>query len=245
MNRSYYFLSIICAAGLSIWAVGCGSSLECGPDTKKSGEQCVPAASTCGEGTKQVDGACVLESEPVTCASGTTKESGECVPEVECGPDTEADASGQCVPSYEMVACGDGTTKQNNECVANQVACGKGTKLKDGECVENAFSITKLEHPGEIVAGSSGMTIKIHWQGEPKWPLTIHSFLADKCPSDTSCGAGAEVEVTSMSNPIVKMDGYGCDNPLIGETFTYALMVEDANGTETNTEVLSWECVSN
>jgi hypothetical protein len=145
IGRARAALLVCVLAGLSGLA-GCGGG---GPTI------------TCGEGTVERDGRCVLVEEPILCGAGTRLDEmmRRCVLEddpVTCGPGTVLDmASGRCVPE-SMITCGAGTRAMgetcvpdgsvictgntrfdmaSGTCVIDPMACADGTVLVDGACV--------------------------------------------------------------------------------------------------------------
>jgi hypothetical protein len=115
---------------------------SCGPGTVLEGQACVPDGSSavlaCGEGTEEVDGACVAsDGDTVSCGEGTRLEVDTCVPsgsETVCGEGTQLSGS-ECVPEGGLV-CGTGTMRSGDECVpATSVTCGDGTELVGQTCV--------------------------------------------------------------------------------------------------------------
>lgn len=116
---------------------------------------------SCGAGTVEREGMCVLVEEPVMCGAGTTLDAmtRRCVaPDpVECGTGTVLDeATGECVPESDPITCADGTVQMGDECVPDgsmicvgntrfdmatgtcvldPMACATGTVLVGDECV--------------------------------------------------------------------------------------------------------------
>ncbi len=116
---------------------------------------------SCGTGTVEREGMCVLVEEPVMCGAGTTLDAmtRRCVaPDpVECGTGTVLDdATGECVPEADPITCAAGTVQMGDECVPDgsmicvgntrfdmatgtcvldPMACATGTVLVGDECV--------------------------------------------------------------------------------------------------------------
>jgi len=149
---------------LALVSTACGGDdLECGPGTHPYGDRCVADVSSCGDGTKLVDGQCVplcADNEIWTgkhcvpdyqCAPGTSPVAGQCVPTCtkdeywngqscsktpRCALGTVFDENtGSCVPN-ELI-CAKGTHLDNGQCVPDTSACGDGTHLENGQCVPN------------------------------------------------------------------------------------------------------------
>jgi hypothetical protein len=104
----------IVLAGLA--GAGC-DTLECGPGTHRSGDECVPNVQVaCGEGTVFADGRCVAPPLPdggldpgdagLTCGPGTVRRGNECVPSG--GP--RRDAGGEDADAGAGTDAGDAAT---------------------------------------------------------------------------------------------------------------------------------------
>lgn len=114
--------------GISFFALtlaACGSkesgelegSLECGPGTVLSGEQCIIADFACPQGQ-------------VPLPAGGCAE-----PSVFCGGNTIYDVELERCVAPERIECGEGTVAVDNRClVKDAMSCGEGTVLADGEC---------------------------------------------------------------------------------------------------------------
>ena len=139
----------IAALALTL-AIACGSSQR---------------AETCGAGTINLNGTCVLpDAGPaVVCGAGTLLVAGQCAPvdagqSVSCGSGTVRDG-GACIPvdAGTPVSCGAGTVQDGGECVPADagptVACGPGTLQDGGECDPvDAGQVTC--GPGTVASGS-------------------------------------------------------------------------------------------
>jgi hypothetical protein len=122
----------------ALFLSSCGDDeLACGDGTVEMDGACVPASMvTCAPGTVLVDGRCVFDAD--NCAEGTSfdEASGGCVADVtECAPGTVAMGS-TCVPDGSVI-CADNTTfdPDTGTCVVTSEACAEGTTLVDGVCV--------------------------------------------------------------------------------------------------------------
>jgi hypothetical protein len=139
MNTTFMALMRTLAAAGAITALGVAcepepeppAELECGPDTKLSGRQCVSTFEpvSCGDGSERdpVSGEC----RPTTvCAPGTTfdPQTNRCVGDTRCGDGTTLDpATGAC---RSDVLCGDGTVYDAPRRLCVPAAeCATGTEL--------------------------------------------------------------------------------------------------------------------
>jgi len=80
MTRSSPCLAVtLVALGATLMAGACGDNgRQCGPGTAELGGVCTPTDTTsCGDGTKLVDGRCVID--PATCQAGTVLVAGHCI----------------------------------------------------------------------------------------------------------------------------------------------------------------------
>ncbi|HJK99135.1 MAG TPA: EB domain-containing protein [Polyangiaceae bacterium LLY-WYZ-14_1] len=122
----------------ALFLSSCGDDdLACGEGTVEMDGACVPASMvTCAPGTVLVDGRCVFDAD--NCAEGTSfdEAAGGCVADVtECAPGTVA-MGRTCVPDGSII-CADNTTfdPDTGTCVVTSEACAEGTTLVDGVCV--------------------------------------------------------------------------------------------------------------
>lgn len=149
MTSKQRFLATLAAlATSSAMFVGCGGGPQCGDGTREVDGECILSGPivTCGEGTVVQNGACVVD--PSSCPAGTSfdAEVGACVSTADvCGAGTTYDSgTGTCVPSSSIV-CGEGTTEQNGTCVSTGgggAECATGTTLVEGRCIVSPAACT-------------------------------------------------------------------------------------------------------
>ncbi len=134
-----------------LWIVFVGAALSacsetrltCGEGTREQGGRCVlgEPTRTCGAGTHEEDGACVADAPDLECGAGTHVAGNECVPDaiLRCGEGTREER-GACVPGAPAFECGPGTHAEDGACVpdADALVCGEGTRAEDGACVPDA-----------------------------------------------------------------------------------------------------------
>jgi len=79
MTRSSPCLAVLAATLVALGSGACGDSArQCGPGTEELEGVCTPRdTTTCGDGTKLVDGRCVID--PATCQAGTVLVAGACI----------------------------------------------------------------------------------------------------------------------------------------------------------------------
>lgn len=172
-----------------LWSCG-DDDLACGDGTVEMDGACVPVSVvTCAPGTLLVDGQCVFDAD--NCAEGTSFDAsaGRCVADVtECAPGTVA-MGRTCVPDGSVI-CADNTTfdLDTGTCVVTSEACAEGTTLVDGACVPDDETLV-----AEVAAAA-----------EPDDP-----FLAGGTPgSFTAPGIGEERTVDGCITP-ADFDGDG------------------------------------
>lgn len=108
----------------------------------------------CGEGTVEVDGACVPEGGGGECGPGTIEQDGECVPDgsVICETGTTFDAeTGTCVP--DITGCAEGTILVEGECVpegeVREADLEEAAEPNDGLLANDDFAQFELPAVGE------------------------------------------------------------------------------------------------
>ncbi|TNE48550.1 MAG: hypothetical protein EP343_15810 [Deltaproteobacteria bacterium] len=111
--------------------------VECGPNTTRDGDKCVPNQEVCKNGQvfDAKEGKCVDKATLCNDDSKLDEATGKCIPKkvLECDPDTE-EKDGKCVPK-KVVECGPDTTAKDDKCVPDTTVCGPGTKpTQDGKC---------------------------------------------------------------------------------------------------------------
>lgn len=107
------------------------------------------AKTTCGRGTREVNGEC--ESD-LTCAAGTSMVDGECIPDgsVVCGTGTTLDEStGECLPDDSV--CGEGTTWTAGRCELDEGSASAVTE--SAEPNDNASVAIAIPASGETTLG--------------------------------------------------------------------------------------------
>lgn len=126
---------------------GCAESVTCGEGTTEVEGDCLidPSQSVeCGPGTQLIGDTCELMVNRGECGAGTRLEDGQCVPTGSgtCGPGTVVNSEGECVPD-SMVTCGANTVLENGECVPDPSAspCGDNTISENGVCVPDPESV--------------------------------------------------------------------------------------------------------
>lgn len=136
-----FLISLLCACGEASpepESVELQTSLPCGNGTKIIDGKCVVDLK-CGTNTQEVNGECVVqEIDGIACGQGTVLDGNFCVAlDVEglsCGAGTQQDGN-FCVPSAEL-GCAVGTQRNGNTCVPNYAAlCGDNTVEDEGVCI--------------------------------------------------------------------------------------------------------------
>ena len=127
--------------------------LFCGPGAQydAAAEACLSSADiSCGEGTVEEDGRCVL-ADPLHCGPGTVLADSECVlADDVCGSGTELDAP-YCVPTEDI--CTDGTELdvESGACVdLGSFECGDGTVEHDNRCIPSLTVADDLAAQADI-----------------------------------------------------------------------------------------------
>src|SRR3954471_16214051 len=107
---------LVCAL---VAVVGCSKGAE------------TPVSLTCGPGTHDEAGACVLT---LRCGPGTQQSGSDCVGDLDagatCAPGTHLTADDTCQAD---VVCGAGTHPDAGSCVSNSI-CGPGTHANGSDC---------------------------------------------------------------------------------------------------------------
>lgn len=143
--------SLIALSGaMALSLAACGGDDEinvtCGEGTVEEDGSCVVAEPTaCGEGTVENDeGLCVV-AEPTTCGEGTTRaDDGSCVPaEDACTAGTVLNTeSGRCVPTADV--CEEGTLwSEDAQRCAPEARCQPGDIILDGLCFPEAEQLAR------------------------------------------------------------------------------------------------------
>lgn len=108
----------------------------------------------CGEGTVEVDGACVPDGDGGECGPGTIEQDGECVPDgsVICETGTTFDAeTGTCVP--DITGCAEGTILVEGECVpegeVREADVEEAAEPNDARLANDDFAQFELPQLGE------------------------------------------------------------------------------------------------
>ncbi|TXD31399.1 hypothetical protein FRC96_21300 [Lujinxingia vulgaris] len=148
-NSRRSLIALSGAMALSLAACGGGDdeiNVTCGEGTVEEDGSCVVAEPTaCGEGTVENDeGLCVVV-EPTTCGEGTTRaDDGSCVPaEDACTAGTVLNIeSGRCVPTADV--CEEGTLwSEDAQRCAPEARCQPGDIILDGLCFSEAEQLAR------------------------------------------------------------------------------------------------------
>ncbi|TXD35854.1 hypothetical protein FRC98_14365 [Lujinxingia vulgaris] len=170
-NSRRSLIALSGAMALSLAACGGGDddvTVTCGEGTVEEDGSCVVAEPTaCGEGTVENDeGLCVV-AEPTTCGEGTTRaDDSSCVPAEEaCTAGTVLDAeSGRCAPTADV--CEEGTLwSEDAQRCAPEARCQPGDIILDGLCFPEAEQLARdadvtLDAEGKV-GEESGVTLEL------------------------------------------------------------------------------------
>lgn len=166
--------------------------VECGPNTTRDGDKCIPKQEVCKDG-KIFDakaGACIDKATLCDENSKLDESTGKCIPKkvLECDPDTE-EKDGKCVPK-KVVECGADTTAKDDKCVPDTTVCGPGTKVtQDGKC--------EAESKIQCGPGTEEKEGKCVPVADLCQPGTVKDKSGNCVVEKTACEAGTEFDVNT------------------------------------------------
>lgn len=185
---------------------------------------CKGGETTCGTGTHQENGTCVLT---LSCGSGTHQNGSFCVPDstgggaTTCGHGTHLSGT-TCVPDSTpaTLTCAAGTHQAGASCVADSV-CASGSHVDNGECVPDVVCGSGTHASlGECVPDASGgptwdvrlLSQDVTADGYSKIPVRVIGRNADGTPAtgavvlDTTLSGAGTFSATSFTVPTMGRD---------------------------------------